>query len=244
MARLTEGPLPLYYQLADDIRSKIHSGQLTPGEALPSEERLCEEYGVSRITVRRAIDDLIGEELVNRRRGVGTFVSDPTSGRSVSLVGSLYDALNYPKNIFISLLNHATCKPDKRIRQLLNLNSGDKTKHIHVLSYVKNTPFAATHFYLPTDIGDKLELEKIGSGYTVARLVEECIGEPVSRAEQIVEPVSVDQEMGDLLGIEKDTAILHVLRTYYSRSNIPVEVASVFYRPDQYRLSVELVAPS
>ncbi len=239
---LTAGPVPLYFQLARDLRQQIAGGRLKPGEALPAEERLCELYGVSRITVRRAIDDLIAEGLVARRRGVGTFVAQPQQAtRSVSLVGSLYEALAYPKNIAIEVLQHSEKAAPKRVAELLELQHKTLLFELQVLSRVEHTPFAMTHFYLPADIGAQLKPAELGAGTPVARLVEKLLGEKVVRAEQTVEPESADARLAKLLEIPRGTAVLHVLRTYFSASGRPVEVAAVRYRPDQYRLRVDLL---
>jgi GntR family transcriptional regulator len=74
---LSPGPVPLYHQLEQDLRARIKGQEFKIGEALPTEERICAEYGVSRITVRRALETLIAEGLINKRRGVGTFVTSP-----------------------------------------------------------------------------------------------------------------------------------------------------------------------
>lgn len=240
---LTAGPVPLYFQLARDLRQQIAGGRLKPGAALPTEEQLCAQYGVSRITVRRAVDDLIVEGLVMRRRGVGTFVAEPRQAtRSVSLVGSLYDALAYPRNIAIELLKRGEKPAPARVAELLQLAPKAPVVELQVLSRVDGTPFAMTHFYLPAEFGTRLDPSELGSGTPVARLVERLLGEPVVRAVQTVEPESADARLGKLLEIPASTAVLHVLRTYFSAAGRPVEVASVRYRPDQYRLQVELLA--
>jgi GntR family transcriptional regulator len=240
---LKEGPVPLYFQLAQDLRQQIGGGQLQPGAALPTEEQLCVRYGVSRITVRRAVDDLIVEGLVTRRRGVGTFVAEPhRATRSVSLVGSLYDALAYPRDIRIKVLQRTELAAPARVAELLLLPPQAPVVELQVLSQAGDTPFAMTHFYLPADIGAAVKSQSLNAGTPLARLVEQLLGQSVVRAEQTVEPESASIRLAKLLGIHRGTAILHVLRTYFTASGRPVEVASVRYRPDQYRLKVELLS--
>lgn len=239
---LTAGPVPLYFQLAQDLRQQIAAGQLKPGMAIPTEEQLGSRYGVSRITVRRAIDDLIVEGLISRRRGVGTFVAQPHQAtRSVSLVGSLYDALAYPKDIAIEVLRRAEKPAPQRIAELLRLPEDAPVLELQVLSHAGRTPFAMTHFYLPQAVGARLDPAELSAGTPVARLVERILGQPVVRAEQSVEPESADARLARQLQIARGSAVLHVLRTYFSAPGTPVEVASVRYRPDQYRLRVELL---
>ena len=99
-----------------------------------------------------------------------------------------------------------------------------------------------TYFYFPADIGARLQSAELVAGAPVARLVEKLLGEEIVRAAQTVEPESADARLAKLLDIPRGTAVLHVLRTYFSASGRPVEVASVRYRPDQYRLRVDLLA--
>lgn len=241
---LKPGPVPLYHQIVEDLRDQLARKRLKPGDALPTEEQLCVRYGVSRITVRRAVDDLIVQGQVQRRRGVGTFVAEPhAASRSVSLVGSLLETLAYPKGMTVEALGQAEKSGPSRITECLGLKPGAKLVEWRILSRVGGTPFAATTFYFPTDIGRQLALEDLRAGKTVARLVERAISEAVVRAEQLVEPVSIDAALSASLELPQRTAVLHVLRTYFSASGRAVECASVHYRPDQYSLRVELLPP-
>jgi len=238
---LNSGPLPLYYQLAQDLRTQITSKKLKPGDPLPTEERLCEQYAVSRITVRRAVDDLINENLVVRRRGVGTFVGSAQTTRSVSLVGSLYEALSYPKGISIEVLRRNVNPTPNWVAETLQIREKAKVYCCEVLSRCGKTPFGATKFYFPVNIGQRIPFDELSGENPVARLVETVIGEPVVRAEQIVEPCVADASLAKALSVTKGTPLLNVLRTYYSASGKPVEAVSVHYRPDQYQLKVALL---
>ena len=90
-----QAKVPLYHQITENFMGLIRSGQLQPGEAVPSEWEISELYGVSRLTVRRALDELVREGLVTRRHGVGTFVSNPTEAQIVPSV------LSFTKNMQI-----------------------------------------------------------------------------------------------------------------------------------------------
>ncbi|MGB0210638.1 GntR family transcriptional regulator [Algiphilus sp.] len=240
---LTAGPVPLYYQLAEALRGQIVAGELRPGDVLPTEEKLCEQYGVSRITVRRAQDDLIAEGLIVRRRGVGTFVAEPREAtRSVSLVGSLYDALDYPPDIAIEVFDSRYEAAGAREAESLNIAQGSQVLAMDALSRVGDAPFATTTFYFPADVAAGVRPEDLTTGTPVARLVERYLGESVVRAEQMVEPDSARGRIARRLDLRTGTPVLHVWRVYYTEAGRPVEVASVRYRPDQYRLRVQLLA--
>ena len=83
---------PLYYQIRENLREKIHSQEYAPGSMIPTEAELCRLYGVSRVTVRRAVLDLVQEGLLNRGQGKGTFVADERIQRNLQQVTSFSDA--------------------------------------------------------------------------------------------------------------------------------------------------------
>jgi DNA-binding GntR family transcriptional regulator len=87
-----DSPIPMYFQIAQQLQAEIDSGHLIPGDPLPSELELSEVLGVSRPTVRQAIQQLVQKGLVVRRRGVGTVVTHPRIHRSAAL-SSFFDAL-------------------------------------------------------------------------------------------------------------------------------------------------------
>ncbi len=239
---LAAGPIPLYHQLAEDLRKQIAANVLRPGDAIPSEEKLCERYHVSRITVRRALDDLIAQGLVMRRRGVGTFVAPPRQAtRSISLVGSLYEALAYPPNISIEVINRREIMASQRIAESLELDLGAMVTELQVLSRIGELPFADTTFYFPPDIGSGIASDALRAGTPVAHLVEDQLGEAVVRAEQLVEPSLANGRTAELLELAPNTPVLHVWRTYYTANGRPVETVSVLYHPNQYRLRIKLL---
>ena len=75
--RLKPGPLPRYYQLTEIIRERVRSGEWPPGTPIPSERELCEQYGISRMTARQSLTELVTEGLLYREQGKGTYVGRP-----------------------------------------------------------------------------------------------------------------------------------------------------------------------
>lgn len=73
----TDSPIPLYHQLAEVLTQRIRSGVYSPGQVIPSETGLAKQYGIGRPTVRQAMDLLVKKDLIQRRRGAGTFVKQP-----------------------------------------------------------------------------------------------------------------------------------------------------------------------
>ena len=118
--KLEPGPIPLYYRLQQHLEERIRGGQLHPGNPLPTEEQLCGQYGVSRITVRHALDSLLHRGLISRRRGVGTFVADNAEPvKLVRLVGSLEDTLSYAAELTYKILSRRTVEPSPLVAKAL-----------------------------------------------------------------------------------------------------------------------------
>ena len=128
---------PLYYQIRENIREKISSNEYPPNSMIPSEAELCEYYGVSRVTVRRAILDLVQEGLLNRGKGKGTFVSENYGLTTVNGVqGFTQELLGLNMRPSAKLLGCKIRPADSALRQNLQLEEGEKVVTISRLRLV------------------------------------------------------------------------------------------------------------
>jgi GntR family transcriptional regulator len=243
--RLEPGPIPLYYRLQQHLEERIRGGRFRPGSALPSEQQFCNQYGVSRITVRRALDSLLHQGLISRRRGVGTFVADQVEPeKSVRLVGSLDDALSYASELTYKVLSRKTVEPPPVVAKSLGLALEAPALCLEAIGFLKGEPFAYTEFFFPGSIGALIEESDVTDNVPILRIVEQKIGQRVQRAEQTVEPALADRAVARHLGIKPRAPILKVLRTYYTASSQPIETALARYHPERYRYTVELLSQS
>ncbi|MCC6947947.1 MAG: GntR family transcriptional regulator [Bradyrhizobiaceae bacterium] len=239
---LEPGPMPLYYQLEQALKERIQQNNFRPGDLLPTEETLCETYGVSRTTVRRALDSLLAQRVIARRRGVGTFVAQPPdSARSMRLMGSLDELLTYPGALSYRALSRTEAPPPPAIARALDLPDSAKAVRLEVIGYLDRKPFAYSEFYFPDWVGTMIGKADAKVGLPIIRIVEQKISQRIVRAEQIVEPTLANGVTAKHLALKPKTPLLEVVRTYYVASGKPVEVAVVRYHPDRYRYTVELV---
>ena len=148
--KLDSGPLPLYHQLEEELRGRIHAGEFAPGALLPTEEQICIGYGVSRITVRRALDALISQGLIVRRRGVGSFVAEPKAGvRSVRLAGSLDEFLAASGMLETQMISlHETVAPAE-IAESLQIEKGAPVVRLEALTRLEGAPIGYLNIYFP-----------------------------------------------------------------------------------------------
>jgi GntR family transcriptional regulator len=240
---LQHGPLPLYYQLELHLADRIRAGELKPGDLLPSEDRLCAGYGVSRITVRRALAALAGEGLIERRRGVGTFVAEPDRHvRETRLVGSLDDVLSYSEEYWARLLSRTTVKPDAQVSATLALGPEGRATRIESLLCCTDEPFAFLQLFFPLAVGALIDDAEITERTPVLRLLERKLGERFTQAEETVEAAAADRTVAAHLGLRPRTPILRVVRTYYTAGGRAIETAVVSYHPERHRQTVRLVA--
>lgn len=240
--KLQQGPLPLYFQLAKNLESRIRSGELPGGDMLPTEQQLGEEFGVSRITVRRAVDDLIAQQLVERRRGVGTFVARPPAQQKMrAFAGSLHESLRFVQNLqYVQITRHIVEAPPA-IMQAFGIES-EKAK-VLVLKGVGRQPegpVTVSEIFIPPALQAMVgKGEEFGR--PILRMLESKLGQRCTRAEELVEAEIADAATAKKLDIPAGSAVLRVLRCFYLADGRPVEAVVVRYHPRRYKLHLELV---
>lgn len=228
---------PRYRQVQTDLARQITEGSIAEGQPLPSEEALCKMYGVSRITVRKALDGLRGDGCIESRKGAGSFVIRPPRVFYGSLVKVLTGA--WDTRIFIS---ERWRIPPATIQAALLLEPGEKTKVWEIALIDRGKPFVHTEYYLPAAIAYHVSREDIERLRSVTRAVEDRLGDRVGRALQTIEPAIATARIARHLQIKERTPILRMVRTYFSRNGHPLHLALVHAHPEFYRYTVELAA--
>lgn len=239
---LQDGPVPLYHQLEQDLTERINAGEFPQGEPMPTEERICEQYGVSRITVRRALDALIAQGLILRRRGVGSFVAERRQGvRSVRLTGSLDDFLATAGSLDIELLSLERVAPPPEVRAALELPEEEaEVVRLELSSSLSGRPVIYLEIYFPLAIGGVLSRDDLTPGVPVIRLIERKLNLRVVRAHQLIESDLAGAEAARHLGISPATPILRIRRVYFTHGDRPIEVAILRHHPERYQYEIEL----
>ena len=239
---LQPGPVPLYYQLEQQLRARIDGNEFSAGDLLPTEDRICDQYGVSRITVRRALDALQKQGLIERRRGAGSFVTGKRKGIDSHLTGSLNEFLAAAVSLRNSLLSLTREKPTRDVRHALRLDADEDAVLLKsVGSLDAQGPVAYLEIWFPLDIGSDIQREDVEGQLPIVRSVERKRGLRLARAEQIIEPDRAGKVAARHLGIDCDSPILRVRRVYYAAPDRPVEVAYVRYHPERYRYAIDFI---
>jgi GntR family transcriptional regulator len=241
--RLDPGPIPLYHQLERALRARIHADEFEPGAPLPTEERLCEAYGVSRITVRRALDALISQGLIIRRRGVGSFVAERRDGvRSVRLVGSLDEFLATAGSLDTRFLTMETVDPPALAAEALRLAPNEEAVRLELAAYLGGHAVGYFELFFPVAIGRAVTREGVESGTPTIRMIERELNLRIVRAEQLIEADVAGEAAARQLGLSPTDPVLRVTRIYYAADGRPVEAVFVRYHSDRYRYAIEFQA--
>src|SRR5436309_4582933 len=122
-----QSPIPMYYQIMNQLREKISAGEYTVDSALPPERELVESYQVSRMTIRQAISELVNEGILVRRKGVGTFVAPPKLEQTLnSLTSFTEDMAKRGMKAGSRILSFKEIVPEATIRRTLGLDTDEK----------------------------------------------------------------------------------------------------------------------
>ena len=155
-----QSPVPKYYQLGQILREMIEDEELEPGDSIPTEIELCEYHGVSRMTARKAIQDLVHEGLLYREQGKGTFVAYPKERRSVSQLLSFTEEMKAKgEEVTNKVMLFKKDRPSKKVANILDLNPDeDFIFMIKRIRIVSNVPFAIELARIPEKIVPGLTL--------------------------------------------------------------------------------------
>lgn len=237
----TEG-VPLYVKIRESIREMIASGELERGQKIPSEQILAEEFGVSRMTVRQGISDLIDDGLLYRRHGIGTFVTLPHVDRDHSRLSNFFEN-STQKGIQAqaSILKLEVIPGTSELTQALSLEEGELIIHIKSLRFADQIPVTLHDAYIPHKLFPNL-VKDDSSTLDVHNLwnVYENSGYRVRSAVQKLEARPADAELTELMNIEAGAPILYKERTVYTDDGTPIEYTYCYNRGDIYSLTVTL----
>lgn len=226
---------PLYQQLQRVLRDAIQKKKLGPDDALPAERDLAEEYAVSRITVRKALDGLVSEGLLTRRQGAGTFVAARVE-KSFSKLSSFSEDMisrgRTPHSVWLSKAE-GEVTPEESLT--LGLSPGTRVYRFHRIRFADGAPMALEYstiaaFCLPS-------VDAVQSSLYEAL---EKTGHRPARALQRLRAVLFTAEQAELMRVSEKDAGLLIERRSFLKDGRAVEVTQSYYRGDAYDFVAEL----
>lgn len=229
-------PVPLYFQLAEQLTAAISDGGAEPGDPFENEVAMSERLGLSRPTVRRAIHHLVDQGLLVRRRGRGTFVASRRVHRRVSK-GSLYEDLSIQgRKPSTSVLRHQIEK-NERAAAALDLDPDTDLLAVKRLRMADGEPLAIMQNWLPPRHQD-ITREQLETRGLYSLLRDHGVGSVVAH-QSIAARLPVGDE-SSLLDISSRLPVIAVTRTAFDPSGAPVEHAEHVYRSDGYTIDLVL----
>jgi GntR family transcriptional regulator len=238
MTILRSSPIPLYHQVETLLREKLGAGHYRSGELLPTDDDLCRQYGVSKITVRKAMQKLGADGLVVRARGRGTSVTEravPSADLKMTCFLEDLIALGLPAEVRV--LKSGPLAVRGAVAKALDVPAGTEVFSFQKLLAVSGRPFALSTEFVLRHLGARLTPRDLRAGHLLRKLEERC-GVRLRDAEQIIESSMANPDVAAHLGTSVGAPILVVTRTTRSTADRPVEHGISIYRGDRARFVV------
>lgn len=236
-------PKPLYQQFRDIVEEAIDSGKWEPNDKIPSENQLSAKYGLSRMTVRSVLLDLVKEGKLYRVQGKGTYVAEQKiEAMSLYYVGIREQLEQMGYEVSTKTIECGIIPSDSNVARHLNLKEGTPVYRIkRVRSISKKGPVSIHVSYIP---------EKYSAGLTPEVLEKEqlCVlmnqnfGLQRKRVTETLESVAADEEEARLLNIEKGHPLLMLKDEQFSEEDAPYEYTKVVFRGDRFKIRLNYEA--
>ncbi len=229
---------PAYAQIADGLRSMIENASLPEGATLPSERELCQQFGVSRMTLRQALDVLEQSELIRSERGRGTFVLARRIEKSQQEFRSFSEDVASRGGVVSSrLIDWRVCPPEPKAQEFFGVSRAESVYRIERVRLEDGIPMVLeTVQILVTRCPDlaRFDLEKD----SLYRILEQEYGIHLVRSIEEIGAIPAPAKVRSLLGLSRSTPLLEVCRRTYAAGDQPVEYACSRIRGDRYRAVV------
>ena len=236
-----DAPTPIYLQIAESIGSLLASGALPPGYVLPPERVLCEQFGISRMTLRQAMSLLDREGLIDSRRGIGTVVRNSRLRKQQQELRSFSEEIRErggrPESRLISL---GLATPAATVREFFGLRDDQKIYEIQRVRLNDGEPLALELARIPERLCPGLERFDL-TKTSLYRVLEESYGLTLESCSEEISAEIPNSEYRKLLSVPAGTAVLVVNRRTYARDGRPVEFTRSVFRGDRYSALVHSV---
>lgn len=232
--------VPLYQQIYDLLRSKIMDGTLALNNRLPAEQELTQALGVSRITVKRAMNELAVAGLVRRQRGIGTVVIYDVAAPTVKgSFETMIDGLTrMGLETEVQLLDCTIGTASPAISEGLELKSGKSVQRIVRLRRLDGEPFSYLVTYIPYDIADGYD-DALLASESLIKLLEQAGHAPVE-AEQTITATAAEPAVAANLGVAPGSPLLRIHRIMKDATGRPVQDITAHYRADRFEYHMRL----
>lgn len=222
------------------IRARIDAGELRPHQALPGERELVAQLGISRTTVRQALNDLVAEGVLYRHHGKGTFVAPRRYEQNLAwLTGFAEELQQMDYSPTIEVLTQEMMPAPPAIASTMKLAPGDPVAFIARRIFTDDEPLFVDRTYLVPAIGEKVLKEDLATE-SIYKLIER-IGYPIREGLQTIGAIGVRPHDAELLNVSPHSPALFLQRITFIEADTPIEYSEAVYRGDRFRYQTRLV---
>ena len=230
-------PKPLYQQLRDILVDAIDSGKWGPNERIPSENNLSTTYGLSRMTVRAVLTDMVKEGLLYRVQGKGTFVAEKITTYSPSYIGIREQLEKMGYEVTTRIIECGTEICIDAVAKYLGIESGSSVFKIKRVRYIKGEPISIHISHINPMYSDKLPPELLEKEQLCV-LLNDFYGLYKKQVNETLESVLALSEESELLNVEKGHPLLLLRDILYSEEGNPYEYTKVVFRGDKIKIQL------
>ena len=236
-----ESDIPLYIQIRNYIREKITNNEFKMGDKIPSEELLCKKFNVSKITVVRALRDLVNESFIIRKQGKGSFVKERDYIEDLNKLANFKNIHTWsPGKAEHKILEWHIVKTSKEIRNRMKLTKEDRVLEIVRLRIFKGSPVAFERTYIPDNLipslEEKRELFKKKFIYDIFKTMPQISPES---SQIFIKPILADEFYAKTFKIAIGDPLLLWDRITFSKDKKPIEFSIFCARGDKCKHYIE-----
>lgn len=233
-------PAPLYAQIKAHLRDRILDGSYKPHEQMPSESEMMASFGVSRITVRQALNDLQNEGLIFRIHGKGTFVSKPKAFQDLGKLQGFGEAMRQMGHeTYSRLLSLREVKPSMQVQERLKLGPREKVCELQRLRFLNREPISLDVSYVSVKLGTRLAREDLATRDIFA-IVENDYGIQLGHADLQIGTMLADERLARQLRLPEGSPVLFIERTTHTAEGLPFDHEHLYYRGDAFTYKVRV----
>ena len=228
---------PLYVQLMEELETSIRNGVYKPGDKIMTEAEMAKEYGVSLITVRKAVGSVMEKGLVVRKQGKGTFVTKPKYSRNMKKLQSFTEMCEQMGvKPGAQVLENRLIMADKKVADRLGIEPGSNVVYISRLRLADGEPVQVEKSYFPLKYAFLLE-EDLNNG-SMFECLKEKAGAKVASSEKMIELCRATAEEAALMDVKKGDYLLFVKSTAYDENGEPMYAGIQLINGDRFSLYV------
>lgn len=226
---------PTYIKIKENIQSKINRGELVPGDVLPSERALAEQFGLSRMTVRAALSELVAAGALYREQGRGTFVSArKMKQHNIASFSETVKKMGFSPSTKIIEFSVTLPPPDIAGRLMVET----KVYRALRLRLADTTPVAIEEVFIPLRVCPGLKI--IDLKLSLYNLINETFGHNIGSADSSVSAMHPNAKQQEYLRITRNTPVLKIDSLYYSVSGEALYYERALYRADMYEYNIRI----